>query len=334
MMTVAPDIPSARPVIEIDDLRVSFSSVNGRIAALNGVSFHVEPGEVLAILGESGSGKSVTAAAIMGLIQQPPGRIESGTIRLDGVDVLALGASAHRQLCGDKVSLIFQDALAALNPVYPIGWQIAETFRIHGRLDRAAAAREAVRLLEQVGIPDAEKRARQYPHQFSGGMRQRVMIAMAVALGPDLVIADEPTTALDVTVQAQIVELMKSLLLARRSSLILITHDLGLVAEMASRVVVMYAGRIVEEASVERLFTAPAHPYTRGLFASQLRIDRRRGVLSPIRGMPPDPARLPSGCAFRPRCDVAIGSCAESIPGLRKVGGGRVACHLAVGDLS
>lgn len=317
-------------VLEIDNLQVSFRTSGGRVAALNGVSFAVGQNEVLAVLGESGSGKSVTAASVMGLIAQPPGSIDGGQIRFGGVNLLALDADDHRRMCGKRVSLIFQDALSALNPVYPVGWQIAEVFAIHGMADRASAVRHAVELMEAVGIPAAAERAGQYPHQFSGGMCQRIMIAMAIALKPELIIADEPTTALDVTIQAQIVELLKKTHAQSGASIMLITHDLGLVAEMADRVVVMYAGRVVEDSDVYRFFAEPLHPYAMGLLASQPRIDRGAGALQPIPGAPPNPLALPSGCAFRPRCPRATLRCAEQTPALRKLASGRaVACHFA-----
>jgi oligopeptide transport system ATP-binding protein len=323
-------VTAAPPLLEIEDLWVSFRSANGRIAALNGVSFAVARGQVLALLGESGSGKSVTAAAIMGLIEQPPGTIERGSVRLDGTDLLTLSRAQHRGLCGEKLALVFQDALAALNPVYSVGWQIAEAFRIHGRLGARAAHERAVALMEQVGIPAARERARLYPHQFSGGMRQRVVIAMAMALRPALIIADEPTTALDVTVQAQIVELLRQVREETSAGLILITHDLGVVAELADAVAVMYAGRIVERADVRTLFRRPAHPYTRGLLASQPRIDEDSETLRPIPGTPPNPAQLPSGCPFHPRCARAEPVCATSLPPLRDLGDGQqAACHFA-----
>jgi len=323
-VTTEPD----QPVLSIQDLRVSFHSSSGRIHALNGVSFDLKHNEVLALLGESGSGKSVTAAAVMGLIDQPPGSIDSGRILLNGRDLLRIAPGERRQLCGEEVALIFQDALAALNPVFPVGWQIAEVFRVHGRLSRSDAQREAVRLLSAVGIPAAEQRAKEFPHQFSGGMRQRVMIAMAMALKPRIVIADEPTTALDVTVQAQIIETLKALRVETAASFILITHDLGVVAEMADRVVVMYGGRVVEVADVYTLFSDPQHPYTRGLLAAQPRLDSEGSELVPIPGSPPSPAALPSGCAFRPRCPLAQELCAASVPPLARTANTSLsACH-------
>jgi oligopeptide transport system ATP-binding protein len=320
----------AAPLLVVDDLHVSFRSAAGRVAALNGVGFAVQRGEVLAILGESGSGKSVTVATAMGLIERPPGSIDRGTVRFDGIDLLALPPDEHRRMCGSRLSLIFQDAIAALNPVFPVGWQIAEAFRIHGRADRATANREAVRLMAAVGIPDPEARARQYPHQFSGGMCQRVMIAMALALRPDLVIADEPTTALDVTVQAQILDLLRDLRASTGCALVVITHDLGVVAELADRVVVMYGGRVVEEGDVHTVFARPAHPYTRGLLASRPRLDREAGALAAIPGTPPNPAALPPGCVFHPRCDRAEAICRTTVPAPRVFGPRRhAACHFA-----
>jgi oligopeptide transport system ATP-binding protein len=318
------------PLLAIEDLRVSFHSSIGRINALNGVSFELRRNEVLALLGESGSGKSVTAAAIMGLIEQPPGSIDGGRIVFEGRDLLEMAPGARRRLCGEQIALIFQDALAALNPVFPIGRQLAEMFIIHGRMSHADAQREAVRLLGAVGIPAAGQRAREYPHQFSGGMRQRVMIAMAMALNPRIVIADEPTTALDVTVQAQIVETLKALRAESDASFILITHDLGVVAEMADRVVVMYGGRVVEVADVYTLFADPQHPYTKGLLAAQPRLDSGEGELTPIPGSPPSPAALPSGCAFRPRCPLAQEICAAVVPPLVPTPVGSLsACHFS-----
>jgi len=317
-------------ILDIRDLHVSFRTSGSPVTVLNGVTFQVARGEVLALLGESGSGKSVTAAATMGLIEQPPGSIDRGAILFDGVNLLGLSPADHRRLCGERLSLVFQDALAALNPVYPVGWQIAEVFRIHGRADRKTAALESIKLMEAVGIPAAAERAGHYPHQFSGGMCQRIMIAMAIALQPELIIADEPTTALDVTIQAQIVELLKALRARTGASLVLITHDLGLVAELADRVVVMYGGRVVEEAGVHDIFARPLHPYTQALLASQPRMDRSNAELRPIRGIPPNPAAPLTGCAFHPRCPRAEARCAQEAPADQMIAPGRrSACHFA-----
>jgi oligopeptide transport system ATP-binding protein len=315
-------------LLEIQDLAVSFDTAGGRIQALSGVSFGLERGEVLALLGESGSGKSVTASAIMDLVPNPPGAIDGGSIRFDGTDLLRLNRRERRAICGDRIALIFQDALAALNPVYSVGWQIGEMFRIHGKKPAGEIEGAVIDLLKAVGIPDAARRARQYPHEFSGGMRQRIMIAMAVALEPDIIIADEPTTALDVTIQAQIVDLLDTIRKRSGAGMIFITHDLGVVAELADRVAVMYAGRIVEQASVFELFADPRHPYTMGLLASQPRVDAEADELVPIPGSAPNPAALPSGCAFRTRCPRAAQLCADILPTLANAGSGRlVACH-------
>ncbi|ULR47543.1 ABC transporter ATP-binding protein [Rhizobium sp. K102] len=318
-------------LLDVKDLQVSFDTAAGRILALNGVSFSLERGEVLALLGESGSGKSVTASAIMDLVPNPPGAIDRGSIRFEGTELLQLPRNARRDLCGDRIALIFQDALASLNPVYPVGWQIAEMFRIHGRKPEGGVENAVIDLLTAIGIPDPERRARQYPHEFSGGMRQRIMIAMAVALEPDIIIADEPTTALDVTIQAQVVELLRTIRARSNAGMIFITHDLGVVAELADRVAVMYAGRIVETASVFELFADARHPYSVGLLASQPRIDTDEEELIPIPGSAPNPVALPSGCAFRTRCPRAAGVCAELAPRLETVGPGRqAACHFPV----
>ncbi len=318
-------------LLDVQGLAVSFWSRHRQARVLHDVSFAVGPGEIVGILGESGSGKSVTAAAIMGLIEEPPGRIEAGRILFQGRDLLALSRREHRQACGRRLAMVFQDALAALNPVYPVGRQIAEAFVIHGLAPRAKAFAKAVDLLAAVGIADPEARARAYPHEFSGGMRQRAMIAAAIALRPPLIIADEPTTALDVTVQAQILELLARVRDQGGSSILFITHDLGVIAECADRAVVMYAGRVVEDAPVMALFDAPAHPYTRGLLGSRPRLGAGGDRLDPIPGTPPDPARLPPGCAFHPRCPLATDPCRSIVPAMRPLGAGRVACHHAGG---
>lgn len=315
-------------LLEINDLAVSFDTAAGRIQALAGVSFALERGEVLALLGESGSGKSVTASAIMDLVPNPPGTVDRGSITFDGIDLLALPQRQRRDLCGKRIALIFQDALASLNPVYSVGWQIGEMFRIHHAKPVHEIEAAVISLLEAVGIPDAARRAGQYPHEFSGGMRQRIMIAMAVALEPDIIIADEPTTALDVTIQAQIIDLLETVRKRSGAGMIFITHDLGVVAEIADRVAVMYAGRIVETGNVFELFADPQHPYTQGLLASQPRVDVETADLMPIPGSAPNPAALPSGCAFRTRCPRAQAVCADVLPVLTEAAPGRrVACH-------
>ena len=315
-------------LLDIRDLAVSFDTASGRIQALSGVSFSLERGEVLALLGESGSGKSVTASAIMDLVPNPPGSVDSGSINFDGTDLLSLTTPQRRAICGERIALIFQDALAALNPVYTVGWQIGEMFRIHHKTAKGDIEAAVVDLLNAVGIPDAARRARQYPHEFSGGMRQRIMIAMAVALEPDIIIADEPTTALDVTIQAQIVDLLDTIRKRSGAGMIFITHDLGVVAELADRVAVMYAGRIVEQASVFELFADPRHPYSIGLLASQPRVDVETAELVPIPGSAPNPAAWPSGCALRTRCPRAQQVCADTVPALDGSGPSRlVACH-------
>jgi oligopeptide transport system ATP-binding protein len=319
-----------RPVLEVEDLRVEFRTRVGVVHAVNGASYQVARGETLAILGESGSGKSVSAQAVMGLIDSPPGYVTAGTIRYRGEDVLALPESRRRVLRGRCVAMIFQDALSALNPVFPVGDQIAEMYRVHEGLTRSEARARAVQMMDRVHIPSAAARYGSYPHQLSGGMRQRIMIAMALALGPEVLIADEPTTALDVTIQAQITELLAELQAANGMALILITHDLGVVADVADRIAVMYAGRIVEAGPVRDLYRRPAHPYTEGLLRSVPRADRRGGDLTPIGGSPPNLARIPPGCPFHPRCPYARDRCRVEEPPLRPVGTGRwSACHYA-----
>lgn len=315
-------------VLEVDDLHVEFRSRRGTIRAVNGVSWSLARGETLAILGESGSGKSVSAQAVMGLIDSPPGFITGGQIRLHGTDLLTLGPEQQRRIRGETIAMVFQDALTALNPVFTVGWQIAETFRVHRGTRRRAAEEAAAELLGRVGIPSPRQRLRSYPHEFSGGMRQRAMIAMALALDPEVLIADEPTTALDVTVQAQIMDLLADVQEEFGMGLVLITHDLAVVAETADRVAVMYAGRIVEQGPVREVFTDPAHPYTLGLMQSIPPLVRRRTRLEPIPGAPPNPAAIPSGCPFHPRCAFARPRCATDEPPLERVTEGRAsACH-------
>ncbi len=318
-------------LLEVDDLRVEFRTRDGVAKAINGVTFSLDEGETLAVLGESGSGKSVTAQAIMGILDTPPAHITGGQVRYRGTDLIALPEKERRSVRGPEISMIFQDALSSLNPVFPVGWQIAEMFRQHRKMNKADARAQAIRLMERVKIPAANERVDAYPHQFSGGMRQRIMIAMAIALDPAVLIADEPTTALDVTVQAQIMALLKELQEERHMGLILITHDLGVVADVADRIAVMYAGKLVETADVLDLYARPAHPYTKGLLESIPRLDQKGQQLSAIGGLPPNLTRIPPGCPFNPRCRYARDVCrVDPPPPLREVLRGRhAACHFS-----
>jgi oligopeptide transport system ATP-binding protein len=315
--------------LRVRGLSVTFAIRQGQVPAVAGVDLDVSRGELLALLGESGSGKSVTARAIMGL-HPANARVHADEIWLGDVDVLGLPDERRRRLRGSRMSLVFQDALSALNPVLSIGDQVAELFQEHERMSRRQARRRAVELLGLVGIPAPERRVGDYPHQFSGGMRQRILIAMAIALQPELLIADEPTTALDVTVQAQILELLDSLRREMEMAVLLITHDLGVVSEVADRVAVMYAGRIVEAGAADHLFEHPAHPYTEALLRSVPRVEHLSGDLHAIPGSPPDPLRLPAGCPFHPRCEWQIERCRGERPELTVLPGGRsAACHRA-----
>ncbi|MDJ1138206.1 ABC transporter ATP-binding protein [Streptomyces iconiensis] len=315
-------------LLEVRDLHVDFHTRDGIVKAVNGVNYSVDAGETLAVLGESGSGKSVTAQAIMGILDMPPGRIPKGEILFQGEDMLTMSKEQRRKLRGAKIAMIFQDALSSLNPVLSVGYQLGEMFRVHQGLSRKEARAKSIELMDRVNIPAAKDRVRDYPHQFSGGMRQRIMIAMALALEPDLIIADEPTTALDVTVQAQVMELLADLQREFNMGLILITHDLGVVADVADKIAVMYAGRIVETAPVKELYKAPAHPYTRGLLDSIPRLDQKGRELYAIQGLPPNMSRVPEGCAFHPRCPAAQDICRSELPPLAEVGAGRgSACH-------
>jgi oligopeptide transport system ATP-binding protein len=318
-------------LLDVADLQVEFRTREGVAKAINGVSFSLREGETLAILGESGSGKSVTAQAVMGILDSPPGFITGGEIRYCGENLLTMSEERRRQVRGPEISMVFQDALSSLNPVFTVGWQIGEMFRKHRGLNKTDAQEQAIRLMERVQIPGARQRVKAYPHQFSGGMRQRIMIAMAIALDPAVLIADEPTTALDVTVQAQIMELLKELQEERRMGLILITHDLGVVADVADRIAVMYAGRFVERADVFDLYAHPAHPYSKGLLESIPRLDQKGRELAAIGGLPPNLMRIPPGCSFNPRCRYAQDVCrVDPPPELREVGHHRrSACHFA-----
>ena len=330
----APSGPVYKPVdgllLEVEDLHVEFHTPDGVAKAINGVNFDLHEGETLAILGESGSGKSVTAQAIMGILDMPPAKIPQGSIRYCGQDLLTMPDDQRRRTRGPEISMVFQDALSSLNPVFPVGWQIAEMFRKHRGMSKSDAYDRAVKLMQRVQIPAAKERVKAYPHQFSGGMRQRIMIAMAIALDPAVLIADEPTTALDVTVQAQIMALLQELQEERQMGLILITHDLGVVADVADKIAVMYAGRIVERADVFDLYRQPAHPYTKGLLESIPRLDQKGQELAAIGGLPPNLMRIPPGCAFNPRCRYAQDICRQDRPELLMVAPGREsACHFA-----
>jgi oligopeptide transport system ATP-binding protein len=309
------------PLLEVRDLHTEFRTGAGIVRAVDGVSYTVDPGETVAIVGESGSGKSVSALSILRLIPNPPGRITAGEILLGGRNLMQLSDEEMREVRGAEIGMVFQEPMTSLNPVLTIGRQITETVEQHRRADRGAAAKRAIELLNLVGIADPARRLKQYPHQLSGGMRQRVMIAIALACDPKLIIADEPTTALDVTIQAQILELMKDLTRRLGVSLIIITHNLGVVARYANRVNVMYAGRIVESGNAAAIYHDPRHPYTMALLRSVPRLDRpRQARLDPVDGQPPDLTRLDGGCAFRPRCRFAVDACAEAQPPLDRAG--------------
>ncbi|MFI6001809.1 ABC transporter ATP-binding protein [Streptomyces sp. NPDC051366] len=311
--------PEGTPLLEVRDLHVEFHTRDGVAKAVNGVSYSVNAGETLAVLGESGSGKSVTAQAIMGILDMPPGKIPSGEILFQGTDLLKLPAEDFRKIRGQKIAMIFQDALSSLNPVHTVGAQLGEMFRVHRGMSKKDATAKAIELMDRVKIPAAKARVGDYPHQFSGGMRQRIMIAMAMALEPDLIIADEPTTALDVTVQAQVMDLLAELQREMNMGLILITHDLGVVADVADKIAVMYGGRIVENAPVHEIYKRPAHPYTRGLLDSIPRLDQKGQELYAIKGLPPNLLNIPSGCAFNPRCPKAQDICRTDVPVLHPV---------------
>ncbi|MBI1900634.1 MAG: ABC transporter ATP-binding protein [Planctomycetia bacterium] len=320
------------PLLQVEDLRVQFHTDDGVVRAVDGASFNLEPGEALGIVGESGSGKSVTNLAILGLIPQPPGKIDSGRALFHGRDLLKMSQKELQTVRGHKIAMIFQDPMTSLNPFLTVAEQLTEVTRLHLKYTAKRALDHAVTMLERVGIPAAARRVHDYPHQFSGGMRQRVMVAMALSCKPEIIIADEPTTALDVTIQAQILDLMRQLQREEGTAIILITHSLGVVANLCGRVSVMYAGKFVEEAPVDRLFARPRHPYTLGLLQSIPRLDEKRGDrLHPIQGQPPDMIRLPSGCAFHPRCPFKVDKCVEEVPPLfTSPEGTRYACFVDV----
>ncbi len=318
----------SEPLLSVNNLHTYFYSEDGVVKAVDGVSYDVREGEVLGLVGESGSGKSVSVLSILRLIPNPPGRIVSGEIMFDGNDILKLDGEAIRHIRGNQIGMIFQEPMTSLNPVLTIGRQLTETLELHLGLGKRASNERAAELLEMVGIPEARARLKDYPHQFSGGMRQRVMIAMALACNPKLLLADEPTTALDVTIQSQILELLTGLAKQTGTAVVIITHNLGVVARYAERVNVMYAGHIIEVASAPELYRRPLHPYTLGLLRSVPRLDHpRRARLDFIDGMPPDLAHLPPGCPFEPRCRFAVEHCrAENPPLLEASAGHRTAC--------
>ena len=318
-------------LLELQDVSTHFFTSDGVVRAVDGVSFSISKGEVLAVVGESGCGKSVTSLSVMRLIPWPPGKVVSGRIMYTDAeenekDLLQISEKDMQKIRGNDISMIFQEPMTSLNPVYTVGFQIAETIQVHQNVNAREAKARALEMLRIVGIPLPERRVNDYPHQLSGGMRQRVMIAMALACNPRLLIADEPTTALDVTVQAQILDLLRQLKAELDMAILLITHDLGVVAEMAQRVIVMYAGRLVEEANVYALFATPLHPYTEGLLRSIPRMEKAAKKLNVIQGVVPNPAFLPPGCRFAPRCPLADTRCHQEEPMLRSVGDRRIAC--------
>jgi oligopeptide transport system ATP-binding protein len=308
-------------LIEVSNLKTEFHTQDGTVHAVNGVSFAVDEGETLGLVGESGCGKSVSMLSVMRLIPVPPGRIASGQVLFQGQDLLKLSDEEMRQIRGNKISMIFQDPMTSLNPVLTISTQIGEALELHLGMTREQARHRTIELLKMVGIPEAETRVDDYPHQFSGGMRQRVMIAMALSCSPQLLIADEPTTALDVTIQAQIIDIVKRLKRELGMAIIWITHDLGVIAGLADRINVMYAGYVIETANVKEIFANPSHPYTLGLLASIPRVDeQRKEKLTPIEGLPPDLVQMPKGCPFYDRCRYRTDKCAQENPALISVG--------------
>jgi oligopeptide/dipeptide ABC transporter ATP-binding protein len=320
-------------LLEVRDLTTAFRTGSGEVTAIENVSFTLEKGEILGVVGESGSGKSVTALAIMGLLPKPPARILGGSIQFEGQNLLTLSDRAMQRLRGPGIAMVFQEPMTSLNPVFTIGEQIMETIRAHEPLSGSAVFARAVQMLEKVGIPSATTRMADYPHQLSGGQRQRVMLAIALVCRPRLLIADEPTTALDVTIQAQILDLLLDLRDEFGMAIMMITHNMGVIAETADRVLVMYAGRTVEQAPVNRLFDHPLHPYTRGLLSCVPTLDQDQDRLVAIPGSLPEPSRRPSGCRFSARCVHAIPACSEAIPPLRGFGPSHDAACIRVGDI-
>jgi len=331
-LSASPATPAEPPLLEIDGLRTHFDTLAGTVRSVDGVSYRVHAGQTLGVVGESGCGKSVTALSILRLVPTPPGRYAGGAIRYRGTDLLQLSEKAMRRIRGNRISMIFQEPMTSLNPVMTVGRQIAETLELHQGLSRRAALAQAAELLAQVHIAEPQRRVHEYPHQLSGGMRQRVMIALALACRPELLIADEPTTALDVTIQAQILDLLRELQRALGMGIVMITHDLGVVAETCQRVVVMYAGRKVEEADVVDLFVQPRHPYTRALMASMPAMNTAARRLTEIPGLVPAPHELGRGCAFAARCSQVRPRCREAQPALVDDGRGHEVACFAVHD--
>ena len=331
-MSASTATPATEPLIAVRDLRTYFYTHEGVVQAVNGISFDANEGETVALVGESGCGKSVTSLSIMRLVADPPGKIESGEVMFQGEDLLQMDGTELRNIRGKDIAMIFQEPMSSLNPVLTIEDQLSESVMWHQGLNRVEARMRTLELLDQVGISDPERRLNQYPHEFSGGMRQRVMIAIAMSCSPKLIIADEATTALDVTIQSQILDLLKDLASEFGVTLILITHNLGVVARYADRINIMYAGRIIERGTTREIFRAPRHPYTRGLLRSIPRVDQVRGeLLQTIEGQPPDLIDLPPGCPFLPRCSYAVDACAEQFPDETVISDDhRVACWMAI----
>jgi peptide/nickel transport system ATP-binding protein len=317
------------PQLSIRDLAVEYVTEDEVVHAVNGISFDLAAGESLGIVGETGAGKTTTAYSIMGLLPKPTGRVVAGSIAFEGEDLVKAPEERLRKIRGNRISMIFQDPMTSLNPIFTVGDQIAEVLETHGQADRAEALKRAGDMLELVGIP--RERMAEYPHQFSGGMKQRVVIAVALACNPRLLLADEPTTALDVTIQAQVLRMIGELKSRLNTTLVLISHDLGVVAQVCEKVAIMYAGRVVEYGALSDIFKAPRHPYTEGLFNSIPRLDVDRERLQPIRGLMPDPARLPRGCVFKPRCPYAQPVCGERLPAVTEKDGRKVMCLMSEG---
>lgn len=330
----SPDM-AGQPLLSVHNLKTYFYTMEGVVKAVDGLSFDLSPGETLGIVGESGSGKTVAALSVLRLIPDPPGKILEGEVLYEGRDLLDLSEKEMRSIRGNEIAMIFQDPMTSLNPVFAVGYQIMEAIILHQKVNKKVARQRAIKLLAQVGIPRPEERINDYPHQFSGGMRQRVMIAMALSCNPKILIADEPTTALDVTIQAQILRLMNQIKHSTNSSIIIITHDLGVIAEMADNIIIMYGGKAVEYSDADSIFYRSHHPYTWGLLRSIPRLDEtKKRRLVPIEGVPPSLIHVPSGCSFHPRCPYAKEICFKVVPELREVGSfHKVACHLSQAEV-